>query len=76
MTAKDAYNNTLWNSLPGVVKKFIIDAIFNGKFQVNIEYRFYTTTNREANIRIIESLQELGYSVKCTEDRTLQISWD
>ena len=76
MTVKESYNQALWNRLPNVVKDFIIGAVYNGKFQVDIEWRFYASANQEANTRTIESLQKLGYSVNCTEDKTLQISWD
>ena len=76
MTAKESYNQTLWNSLPREVRDFIINAVYNGKFQVDIEWRFYASANQEANAHTIESLQKLGYSVNCTEDKTLQISWD
>lgn len=76
MTAKEAYTNALWNNLPNAVKNFIINAARNGKFKVDIEWGLYAIVNREANIRTIESLRELGYTVNCTEDKTLQISWD
>lgn len=72
MTAKEAYTKTLWNKLPNGIKDFIIGAVYNGKFQVDIEWRFYASANPSP----IESLQKLGYSVNCTEDKTLQISWD
>lgn len=76
MTAKEAYTNALWNNLPNAIKDFIINAAYNGKFQIDIEWRFYAIANQEANTRTIESLRKLGYSVNCTDDRTLQISWD
>lgn len=40
MTAKEAYNEALWGGLSHMVRNFIIDAVDNGKFQVNIEWGF------------------------------------
>ena len=72
MTAKDALQNSLWNSLPRDVKTAIHDKVHNGQTDAIVSAScVYSRKDRDD---CVETLTKLGYNANLLDGKFV-ISW-
>ena len=72
MTAKDALQNSLWNSLPRDIKNTIQDKVRNGQTDAIVPANcVYSQKDRDV---CVETLTKLGYNANLLDGKFV-ISW-